>query len=187
MNNKSLNFSIKEVENRVIKLHGQMFLLDKDIAELYDVETKRINEAVKNNPDKFPQGYITELSESEKKELVENFDRFKNIKHSSVAPKAFSEKAVYMLATILKSPRATQTTLSIIETFAKLRELSRTIHELSEQKDKAGQQSLLEKGGEIISDLLGEDLNTIKTESEFELNFAVLKVKHKVTRKSPKK
>ena len=75
MNNKSLNFSIKEVENRVIKLHGQMFLLDKDIAELYDVETKRINEAVKNNPDKFPQGYITELSESEKKELVENFDR----------------------------------------------------------------------------------------------------------------
>jgi len=75
MNNKSLNFSIKEVENRVIKLHGQMFLLDKDIAELYDVETKRINEAVKNNPDKFPQGYITELSESDKKELVENFDR----------------------------------------------------------------------------------------------------------------
>ena len=75
MNNKSLNFSIKEVENRVIKLHGQMFLLDKDIAELYDVETKRINEAVKNNPDKFPQGYITELSESDKKELVEYFDR----------------------------------------------------------------------------------------------------------------
>lgn len=74
-----------------------------------------------NNTDKFPKGYIVELSKDEKQELVEKFHRFNRLKHSTVLPKAFSEKGLYMLATILKSKQATVTTLSIIETFAKIR------------------------------------------------------------------
>ena len=62
--------------------------------------TKRINEAVKNNPEKFPDGYIFEVNANEKNELVENFDRFNKIKHSTVKPKAFTERGLYMLATI---------------------------------------------------------------------------------------
>ena len=67
------------------------------MAELYGVETKRVNEAVANNPEKFPTGYILEVSETEKQELVENFDRFNRQKHSTSNPKAFTEKGLYML------------------------------------------------------------------------------------------
>ena len=74
--------------------------MDCDVAELYGVETKDINKAVKNNPEKFPEGYIFVLDINEKKELVENFHRFENQKHSTVFPKAFTEKGLYMLATI---------------------------------------------------------------------------------------
>lgn len=95
--------------------------MDRDVAILYGVETKRVNEAVRNNPDKFPEGYLVSLQVSEKQELVENFDRFKTLKHATMEPKAFTEKGLYMLATVLKSPRATATTLAIIESFAHLR------------------------------------------------------------------
>ena len=97
------------------------------MAALYGVETRDINKAVKNNPDKFPKDYILELSDTEKKELVENFHHLEPLKYSKTNPKAFTEKGLYMLATILKSKQATQTTLLIIETFAKLRALQQTV------------------------------------------------------------
>ena len=120
-----------EVSEKVVRLRDQDVLLDFSVAELYGVETKRVNEAVKNNPDKFPEGYIFELQQSEKQYVVENFDHLQGLKKSPVLPKAFTEKGLYMLATILKSERAAQTTIAIIEAFAKLRELSRTIGEMS--------------------------------------------------------
>lgn len=95
-------------------------------------------------------------------------------------PSAFTEKGLYMLATILKSPTATQTTLAIIEAFAKVRELARTIGEMSANPDKFRQKSLMEKSGEIIGDLFGDEMRTTDTETEIELNFAVLKIKHTV-------
>ena len=98
--------TIVEVENKMITLRNQQVIIDVDVADLYGVETKRINEAVSNNPEKFPDGYILELSKKEKNELVENFDRFNRQKHSTATPKAFTEKGLYMLATILKSPKA---------------------------------------------------------------------------------
>ena len=145
----------------------------------------RINEAVKNNPEKFPDGYIFQLSKKEKAEVIEIFDNPK-LRFSPVLPKAFTEKGLYMLATILKGERATQTTIAIIEAFAKLRELSRTIGEMSANPDKFRQKSLMEKSGEIMADLFGEDLQTDETSTELELNFAVLKLKHTVKRKEKK-
>ena len=102
------------------------------------METKRINEAVKNNSERFPKGYITELSDKERNKLVDNFDRFALLKHSTVNPKAFTEKGLYMLATILKSKIAIQTSIAIIEAFSKIKELNNTINELSTNpaKDK---------------------------------------------------
>ena len=129
-------------------------ILDSDVADLYGVQTKELNQAVKNNPEKFPKGYILELNESEKIELVKNFDRFEKQKHSTVLPKAFTEKGLYMLATILKSDKAVETTLAIVEAYAKLKELSRVIVEVPQYEDKSTeQQVLLHRGGQLVEDI----------------------------------
>ncbi len=175
---------LENIKNLIIEIREQSVLLDTDVAQIYGVETRDINKAVVNNPDKFPDGYVTNLSKTEKNELVENFHRFDKLKHSTVNPKAFSEKGLYMLATILKSPQAIQATLSIIETFSKIRELSRGIKELSVVQDKAEQKSLMQKSGELIAEIFDEDLQTNDTETSIELNFAVLKFKHTIKKKS---
>lgn len=89
-----------------------------------------------------------------------------------------------MLATILKSPLATQTTIAIIETFSKIRELSRNIKTLSTIQDKGEQKNLMKKSGEIIAKILDDDLQTTDTETSIELNFAVLKFKHVIKKKN---
>lgn len=175
----------EEIEDKIITLRGQKVLLDRDVATLYGVETKRVNEALRNNLDKFPKDYCFTLQVSEKQYLVENFDRFSVLKHSNYEPKAFTEKGLYMLATILKSSRATNATFAIIETFAKLRELSRTLNNLPDASEEQ-QKSLLEKSGDLFTDLLDNNLQATDSETTIELNLAVLKVKHTVKRKADK-
>ena len=175
-----INF--KDVEKVLLELRGQRVILDSDVARLYGVNTMRINEAVRNNPDKFPTGYIIELTKDEKNEVIENFDNPK-LKFSPVLPKAFTEKGLYMLATILKSPMATQTTIAIVETFAKIKELSRTVNRISESDDEQEQKGLIRHGGDILSDLLYQEVPVSDTETSIELNFAVLKLKHTIKRK----
>ena len=153
----------ENLKDLIVELHGQSVLLDSDIAVIYGVPTRDINKAVANNPDKFPAGYVVELSKPEKIELVENFHRFNKLKHSTVNPKAFPEKGLYMLATILKSPQAVQATLAIIETFAKIRQLSRSIQELSNVKDKTDQKALMQRSGELIAGIFDDDLQTSDT------------------------
>ena len=174
--------NFKDVEKVLLELRGQRVILDSDVARLYGVNTMRINEAVRNNPDKFPTGYIIELTKDEKNEVIENFDNPK-LKFSPVLPKAFTEKGLYMLATILKSPMATQTTIAIVETFAKIKELSRTVSRISESDDEQEQKGLIRHGGDILSDLLYQEVPVSDTETSIELNFAVLKLKHTVKRK----
>ena len=140
--------NFKDVEKALLEIRGQRVILDSDVARLYGVNTMRVNEAVKNNPDKFPTGYIIELTKDEKNEVIENFDNPK-LKFSPVLPKAFTEKGLYMLATILKSPKATQTTIAIIETFAKIKELTRTVSKISESHDEQEQKGLIQHGGDI--------------------------------------
>ena len=122
------------VENKILEIQGKKVLVDSDVAELYGVSTKEINQAVSRNQEKFPEGYIIELNKEEKMQLVTNCDRFAKLKHSSVVPKAFAERGLYMLATILKSPKATATTIAIIDTFAKVRELNRAIATIQDLK-----------------------------------------------------
>lgn len=182
MENLPQTIGTKEVEARVIELRGQKVILDRDVAELYGVETKRINEAVKNNPDKFPERYCFYLKVSEKQYVVENFDRMENLKKSPVEPRAFTEGGLYMLATILKSPRATQTTIAIIDSFTKLRELTRNIEAIHNETDNAKQKGLIQRTGELLSDLLVDDTETTETESTIELNLMAVKFKHTVKR-----
>ena len=138
----------EDVENKIIDIRNQKVIIDSDIAELYGVETRDVNKAVKNNPDKFPVDFIFELTLKELDNLRGKFSTTKFSKTRSL-PKAFTEKGLYMLATILKSNRATQTTLAIIETFANIKNLSRNIKELSEVNDEAKKKDIMRKSGEI--------------------------------------
>ena len=98
--------STNDVEERMIVLRQQPVLMDCDVAALYGVKTKEINQAVRNNPNKFPPGYVFLLCDDEKSEVVKIFDRLNNLKYSTVSPTAFTERGLYMLATILKSELA---------------------------------------------------------------------------------
>lgn len=138
---------------------------------------------MKNNLDKFPKGYIIDLSKEQWNLLKSKFST--SIKGGKVKlPKAFTEKGLYMLATPLKSKVATQTTIAIIETFSNVRKLTKTINELSANPPKNKQQSLMQKSGEIISELLDTDLVTNESETTIEINFAVMKFKHTIKKTS---
>ena len=175
----------------IYEIRGEQVILDSDLAKLYHVETKRINEAVKNNPNKFPDRF-SYILDKEKIEFLRSKISTLEIapgkgKYSKYNYKAFTEKGLYMLATILKGERAVQTTIAIIEAFAKLRELSRAINRMAQNPEAQEQKSLMQKSGEIVEDLFGDDMSTTSTETEFELNFAVLKFKHTIKRKKSKK
>jgi len=182
--------SFEEVENRVLSIRGQQVLVDRDVAELYGVETKDVNRAVGNNPDKFLEGYIISLSKDEWSALrLNNFtlDNSGRGQHTKYAPKAFTEKGLYMLATILKSPSATQTTIAIVETFAKLRELSRVIGKLPDVQDEGQQKALMQKSGEIFAEVLDDHvLEVTGDETTIEVNLAIMKVKHTIKREKKK-
>jgi hypothetical protein len=128
-----------DVKSRIVLIRQLPVIIDADVAELYGVETKRVNEAVRNNPDKFPQDYMFELFPEELDDLRSKFSTTKVSSKSRAIPKAFTEKGLYMLATILKGKRAIETTFAIIETFAKVRSLKRELVELHEESDKQRQ------------------------------------------------
>lgn len=174
--------SMKNVEAKIIQIRNQQVILDCDVAELYGVQTKDINRAVKNNPEKFPKGYIIFLNDIEKNELVKNFHQFNSLKHSYAILKAFTEKGLYMLATILKGPTAIQTTISIVETFAKLKELSRIIVEIPNEETNEQQKCLLKRSGQLIEEIFGDTMPKQSSETSVELNFAMFKLKHSVKR-----
>ena len=85
------------IENKLIKYKEQFVIVDSDIAQLYGVETREINQAVSNNPDKFPDEYIIELTKEEKLEVIKNFDHLSKLKYSPHLPKVFTEKSPYTM------------------------------------------------------------------------------------------
>ena len=129
-----------------------------------------------------PYGYIFVLDKYEKAEVVKNFDRLNNLKHSTVESTAFTQRGLYMLATIIKSSRATNTTLAIVDTFVTVRELANTMEQLQTVEDGGLQQKkLFEHSGELMADVIGNNLSTTTAETEIEHNFAVVKIRHKIT------
>ena len=173
----------KDVQDRIVVVRGKNVLLDRDVAALYGVETKAINQAVKNNPDKFPEGYLFQLSSDEKEKVVKIFDHLNAIKFSPVLPTAFTSRGLYMLATILKSKRAVETTIAIVNTFANVQDLAGTVEQMQNAPDGEDlQKKLLQKTGELMGEIIGQNLSTKAIETEIELNFAVVKIRHKIIR-----
>lgn len=174
--------SYSDVQKRIICIRDKSAIIDVDVAALYGVETKHVNQAVRNNRDKFPADYVFELTSEEIADLRSKILTTKLSSKSRVAPKAFTEKGLYMLATILKSKRAVAATFAIIETFAKVRGLKRELVELHKEGDKRKQADKMRHFGETLADIVMPDLETIETESSLELNFFIGKIKHTVRR-----
>jgi phage regulator Rha-like protein len=123
------------IDSKIIELRDKFIIIDRDVAELYGVETKRVNEAVSNNIDKFPKDYMFELTKDEKSKVVEYFDHLETIKYSPYLPKAFTKKGLWMLATILSSKKAKEVTFLIIETFEKIDNLKYNLKQLETTTD----------------------------------------------------
>ena len=174
--------TLNDVQDKILTIQNKNVLLASDVAWLYGVETRDINKAVKNNPRKFPDGYVISLTDNEKTEVVENFHHLEKLKFSPVLPNAFTEKGLYMLATILKSEKATDTTIAIVEAFAKMRELSNMVAELVKSPDDTQKQAVvMQKSSEILSDIVTKELQTTGTETSFEINlFSAVKIKHTI-------
>ena len=92
----------ERIEGKILLLRGKKVMLDRDLAELYGVEAKALNQAVKRNMKRFPDDFMFQLDKVETKELVTNCDRFASMKHSSVNPYAFTEQGVAMLSSVLR-------------------------------------------------------------------------------------
>lgn len=176
------------IENKLIKYKEQFVIVDSDLAQLYGVETRDINKAVKNNPDKFPDGYVITLTKEELETLRWKISTAK-FNMTRVPPKVFTEKGLYMLATILKSKTATETTLNIIETFAKVKELSRNINDIMKTQDESKQKELAEKSNKILEEIIeieadiladDEDGEIVETTTKFEFNLGFAKVSRSI-------
>ena len=176
-----MKLSIQNIEPLLTTFQNKQVLLDRDVAQLYGVQTKRINEAVKNNPDKFPVEYLIILTTNEWSVLRSKFSTT-NFSKTRVPPKAFTEKGLYMLATILKSKQATEATFLIIETFTKLRALQKTLAAASSFMGNK-KNSLLKKSGELMTDLLDHDIMETESDTPFELNLVLLNLKYNLKRK----
>lgn len=112
----------EDISQRILTIRRQRVMLDADLAELYCVTTKRLNEQVKRNAKRFPEDFAFRLSPEEKTELVANCDRFKRLKHSTVSPLAFTEHGAIMAASVLYSQMAVETSIYVVRAFVRMRE-----------------------------------------------------------------
>ncbi|MBU2415845.1 ORF6N domain-containing protein [Patescibacteria group bacterium] len=147
--NKKINkikniIPVDRIENKILYIRGQKIMIDYDLAVLYGVETKRLNEQVKRNIERFPSDFIFRLNKIETSVLVANCDQYKTLKHSSNYPYAFTEQGVAMLSSVLKSNRAVKVNIAIMRTFVNIRKFVSTydglaikIAEMEKKYDKS--------------------------------------------------
>ena len=146
------------IESLILYLRGQKIMLDADLARLYGVETRIVNQAIKRNIERFPEDFMFQLSKSEKSELVTNCDRFKNLKYSSSLPNAFTEHGSVMLASILNSPLAVRVSVNIVRAFIRFREMLLTNQELTMRLDSLEQK--YDEQFKIVFDAIRELMKT---------------------------
>jgi hypothetical protein len=141
--NKGTLIPQEYIENKIIYIRNQGVMIDRDIAFIYGVSTKRLNEQVKRNRKRFPDDFMFQLSKEEKNEVVANCDHLKTFKFSPNLPYAFTEHGAIMLASVLNSALAIETSIRVVRAFVKLREfainnkeLARKIEEIEKKYDK---------------------------------------------------
>ena len=123
----------EQIENKILLIREQKVMLDRDLAELYGVETKNLNRQVKRNRERFPSEFMFQLTYEEKLELVTDWHRFNSLKHSTVLPFAFTEYGALMLASVLNSPRAIEAGIYVVRAFVHLKEMLLSHKELAQK------------------------------------------------------
>ncbi len=152
---KEIGLSKLQIENRIFTIRGNHVMIDRDLAEMYQVETKVLNQAVKRNVARFPEVFRFQLTDHEKTELVTNCDRFESLKHSSNNPFAFTEQGVAMLSAVLRSTIAIKVSIQIINAFVEMRKMI------------ANQSGLIQR-------MEGVERKLIETDQKFEKVFKAL-------------
>jgi len=138
---KRLIITDERIEKTILLIRGQKVIIDTDLAELYGVSTKALNQAVTRNEQRFPQDFMFRLTKTEKQELVTNCDRLDRLKHSSALPRVFTEQGVAMISSVLRSERAIQVNIQIMRAFIKLRRWIAGIDDLKSELDKLKDQT----------------------------------------------
>jgi hypothetical protein len=123
MSEELATYNRREIENRIFSFRGIQIMIDRDLAEMYGVETKVLNQSVKRNIERFPDAFRFQMSINEKNELVTNCDRFENLKHSSTLPYVFTEMGVAMLSAVLHSDTAVKVSIQIMNAFVEMRKV----------------------------------------------------------------
>lgn len=177
------------LEKKLITLRSTLVLLDKDVASLYGVEPKKLRQQIKRNIEKFPTDYAYQVSDEELNILVSQNVTPSKKQYGGTNPWVFTEKGLYMVATVLKSPQAVSATFSIIETFAKIRELSRNINAIMKTTDESVQKELAQSSNKILEEIIdiepdvledSEDGEVIETTTKFEFNLGFAKVSRSI-------
>ena len=159
------------IENRILMIRGLKVMIDRDLAQLYGVSTKRLNEQVKRNIERFPGNFMFQLSEQEKSDVVAICDHLSELKFSHQLPFAFTEHGVAMLASVLNSDRAVKMSIFIINTFIRLRQILYTHKGLTNKVERIeGRVVLHEKAIQEINQVL-EELVTPKPEKKKKIGF----------------
>ena len=130
------------IENKILLIRNEQVMIDRDLAELYGIETKVLNQAVKRNIERFPADFMFSLNEIEKNELVTNCDRLKGLKFSTVTPNAFTEQGVAMLSSVLKSKTAVEINIQIMRAFIAMRRFLRSNAEIFAELKHLRQQQI---------------------------------------------
>ena len=121
------------IEQRILLIRGEKVILDVDLAALYGVTTKQLNQQVKRNQNRFPPDFMFKLLPEEKKEVVTNCDLLGNVKYSNVLPYAFTEHGAIMAASVLNTPRAVEMSVFVVRAFVRLRNFLAAHKELAEK------------------------------------------------------
>lgn len=153
-----------DIQNMIYTFRGKQVMIDRDLASLYQVQTKRLNEQVKRNSGRFPAEFCFNLSDKEKDELVANCDRFKTLKHSSSNPYAFTEQGIAMLSAVLKSDIAVEVSIKIMNSFVEMRKFLLSNKEMFARLDRVELKQL------ETDQKLEEVFNYIATNTEVKQN-----------------
>jgi hypothetical protein len=124
---------MERIEKSILLIRGQKVILDADLARLYVATTKRLNEQVKRNRERFPEDFMFQLTKEEKAEVVANCDHLSTLKYSPALPHAFTEHGAIMAATVLNTQRAIEASIFVVRAFVALREMIATHKELAQK------------------------------------------------------
>ena len=171
---------IERITSKICLIRGKKVMLDADLAELYGVTTKALNQAVTRNELRFPSDFMFRLTKEEKQELVTNCDRLDRLKHSSALPHVFTEQGVAMLSSVLRSERAIHVNIEIMRVFTRLRQMVLDNEELRKELDEV--KHLTDERFQIVFETLDQLIN-IENKPKKKIGFTV-KEKQKTYGKS---